>query len=297
MFSNVKQQLDYLKSHPGFKAHPAVVLFRLAIWRLLSYLRISVSVPLRSYGLRFVLPPIWHGTSKLLYVFRDDYEPELPLLQKFLSPGRTMIDVGAHYGVYSMAASRLVHPFGAVLAFEPAENTFSVLQRNLSVNHIENVTALRYALSERSAKMRLYHDVDPMAYSLAPPNATGRAQGFEEVEVRALDDVLAEKGVASVDFMKIDAEGADELVCLGALRTLRRDKPPVFFECHRRTASRMGLAGDGTFRLLSEEGYTFYQHRAGRLVQITAEECEGGNILAVHPDNTDVQGLKISDRS
>ena len=296
MHKNVRQQVDFVRSHPGFKAHPAAVLIRLALWRLLSFLRIPVSVRLRSCGLRFVLPPLWHGTSKLMYVFRDDYEPELSLLHEFLSPGKTMVDVGAHYGVYSMVASRLVNHFGTVLAFEPAEATYSVLQRNLSENHIENVTALRMAVSEKSAKMPLYHDVDPMAYSLAPANATGQPQEFEEVEVRALDDVLAEKGIKSVDFLKIDAEGADELVCLGALKTLRRDKPPVFFECHRQTASQMGLSGDGTFKVLSNEGYIFYRPREGRLVRITAEQCEGGNILALHRDSAHALGAgKVSD--
>ena len=204
-----------------------------------------------------------------------------------------MIDVGAHYGVYSMVASRLVHPFGTVLAFEPAESTFSVLQKNLLENRIENVTALRTALAEKSGKRPLYHDVSPMAYSLAPTKATSQPQEFEEVEVRALDDVLAERGVRSVDFLKIDAEGADELVCLGALTTLRRDKPPVFFELHRRAASQMGLSGDGTLKVLSQEGYTFYQHRAGRLVQIAAGECEGGNFLAIHRDSIQTHGADL----
>lgn len=275
---NLGQQWEFLRAHPGFKRAPATVVFRLVVWRMFCSLGKPGSVQLSGPGLRFYLPPLWHGASKLLYVFRDDFEPDLSLMNRFLTPASTMVDVGANYGVFSMVAARLVGPSGKVIGFEPAQSTFSVFQKNLTVNGIANVTPLRMALAEKPGQLRLYHDADPTRNSLAP---TGSSE-FEEVEVSTLDHVLAEKKVVSVQFLKIDVEGADELVLRGARATLERDKPPVFFEHNSAAASRMGLAGDGSFRVLEGLGYRFYQTKDERLIPVTAATSEEGNILAVH---------------
>src|SRR5512140_1016275 len=131
---NLRQQWEFLSAHPGFKRAPATVVFRLAVWRMFCSLGKPASVKLSGPGLRFYLPPLWHGASKLLFVFRDDFEPDLALMNKFLTPGKTMVDVGANYGVFSLVASRLVGPSGRVIGFEPAQSTFSVFQKNLTGN-------------------------------------------------------------------------------------------------------------------------------------------------------------------
>ena len=278
-FRSLRAQWDYLKSQPGFHRSPIRVVTHLLSWRWRTWLGRPATIRLPRQQLTLALPPEWHGAAKLLYIFRDDYEPDLAVLQKFLVPGGVMVDVGANYGIFSLNAARLVGPTGKVLAFEPAQNNFSTFKKNLALNNVSQVRALRMALAEKPGRLRLYHDPDPTRNSLAPGS---NAQDFEEVEVNTLDAVLKANGVAKVDFIKIDVEGADELVCRGALETLRSCLPPVFFENNSSAALRMGLKANGTSAVLAQLGYGFYQCEGERLIKLASADPPEGNILALH---------------
>jgi FkbM family methyltransferase len=277
--STLRDQWDYLKSQPGFQKSPIRVVVNLLRWRWRTWIGRPVQIRLPGQQLTLWLPPEWHGAAKLLYVFRDDYEPDLVVLRNFLNPGGVMVDVGANYGIFSLNAARLVGKTGRVLAFEPARGNFSTLEKNLALNEATQVRAFQMALSDKPGTLRLYHDPDPTRNSLAPGS---NAQDFEEVEVKTLDVVLSANAVGKIDFIKIDVEGADELVCRGALETLRKHLPPVFFENNSASALRMGLKAGGTAAVLAQLGYTLYQCERERLIKVTTTTPPEGNILALH---------------
>jgi len=277
----LKDQWNYLRSQPGFRKAPAKVLIRLLQWRCICGLHRPVLAHLPARALVFHLLPEWHGAGKLIYILRDDYEPDLVALERFLTAGKTFVDVGANYGVFSLVASRLVGPQGRIAAFEPAQKTFSAFERNLALNRITNVQALRLALSDHSGKARLYHEPDATRNSLSP---SLESQGSEEVETRTLDEVFPGLGMGRLDFLKIDAEGADGLVCRGAVETLRKYSPPVMFEYYRGSAARMGLSEDEPIQLLSSLGYRFHRFEGLGMLEVEAVNCPQGNILALHPD-------------
>lgn len=92
-----------------------------------------------------------------------------------------------------------------------------MFEKNIALNSLTNVKVYKVALSDKNDVARLYRHPYPTMHSL------GLGQGnlsndFEEVPVRMLDDVLAEEGITQVDFLKVDTEGADELVLRGGRR-------------------------------------------------------------------------------
>lgn len=277
IFDKLRGQWNYLRSCPGFQKEPVAVLFRLLVWRVRCTLKKSAQIRLPKLDLSVFLPPQWHGPPKVIYVFRDEYEPELNVLPKVLGPGKTMIDVGGSYGVFSVVASRLVGEQGTVVTFEPAQATFDILQRNLALNGVSKVKAMRMALADKLGKLRLYHNADSSKNSLAE---AGSSTDFEEVEVRTLDSVVQDLGLARIDFIKIDAEGADELVCRGAAEVLKKFRPAVFFEQNAGAASKLGLKGHGTAEFLASLGYKFHVCHDGEIVE--SADLAGENILAVH---------------
>jgi hypothetical protein len=105
---------------------------------------------------------------------------------------------------------------------------------------------------------------------------------YEVVEVHTLDEILSEYNVTRVDFVKIDTEGADELVCRGAQKTLKTFSPPILFEYNPPASSQMGLKPQGVLQVLAELGYTFYTWSNGELYPTSINDVTGGNILAVH---------------
>lgn len=274
----LQEQWDYLKTTQAFRSHPALVLWRLAVWRLICSLKLSTRVEMRRWHYSLRVPPEWRGISKLLFAFREAYEPELAVMEKILRPGDIMVDAGANYGVYSLTASRLVGLHGRVIAFEPAARTFSELQKNINENHADNVIALQMALSGKAGSARLYHREDAGRNTLAGEESEA---DFEVVQVGTIDEVLEQMGIKKVHLFKIDTEGADELVCRGAKNMLVQSHPVVFFEVNEAPAKKLGLDGTGVHKLLAGLGYDFYRISNLGEMERLADHPSDGNVMAI----------------
>jgi len=194
------------------------------------------------------------GFGKFIYAFREYYEPELAYLETILSPGSLFIDVGANFGVYTLLASKLVGETGKVIAFEPTAQSFAILRQNIELNHFSNVRAFQVALAQTRRKAWLNYGWDPVGNWLGDSPCGNEG---EEVQTEALDQLLEENGIDRVHAIKIDVEGAEELVLRGAIRCLTTQCPIVIFEFNPGCAARLGLSPFGARDFLRNLGYRF----------------------------------------
>lgn len=225
----------------------------------------SFRIPVRR-GMRFEFAR-YGDVARMLYMqshlVRVGKSFETGMLDLFccrLTPGATVIDVGANVGMYSMAASRLVGPQGRVLAYEPDPVTFGVLQRNLERNGCTNVRAFPLALSDKAGRVRLSvpdavqakYSYGDSYHSMTPVEAD--AEGG--IECVTLDAHLAGIGIGRADVMKVDVEGA-ELACLkGASELLwGAGRPFVMVECDEALCRRFGNTVFDTLAYLDGKGY------------------------------------------
>src|SRR5262249_8726257 len=116
-------------------------------------------------------------------LYRHGYiEPAMTrVLLERLRPGMVFVDVGAHYGYYSLLASQAVGPAGAVLAVEPARRTFQILRRNVA--RLDNVTAHQVAAQAATGTMDL-HDFGPRQSALNTLLSTPRVPRAEARRLR-----------------------------------------------------------------------------------------------------------------
>ena len=275
----LREKLNYLGGHPGFRAAPAGVLFRLLVWRWYCALGIPGSIDLPSWQVRMLLPPEWHGMSKAAFAFREQYEQELKFLSSALSSGDVFIDVGACYGIYALVAARLVGEMGRVLAFEPAAEASAVLHRNLALNGFANVLERRVALADRSGRTPLFLYADQSRNSLSRDDS---AVACQSVETSTLDQELDQANLHRAEVIKIDAEGAEELILRGAKGVLGDFHPLVIFEVNPPAASRLGLRADGAWNLLRKYGYRFLGIDARGYLHIRTLPPKLGTVIAVH---------------
>lgn len=128
-----------------------------------------------------------------------------------------IVDVGAHIGVYTLKAAKLVGKKGKVFAFEPESQNFNLLLKNIALNRAKNVVPLNLGLSNFEGKARLYLD---------PQNVGGHSLKYDEtknwceIRVSTLDLILARLNIKSVDLMKIDVEGQERAVLEGCSKLL-----------------------------------------------------------------------------
>jgi FkbM family methyltransferase len=278
MLQRLTQRFSELRRHPGYQQNPPVVLGRAAAWWLHCLLGIPARPKFRRWNYRLYLPAKWQGGgSTSPYLFREHYEPELMLLERFLQPGMVFVDGGANTGVFTFTAARLVGPTGRVLAFEPGAACFDGLQRSLAINRFAQVRLRHQALSDRAGTAKLYHHLDQEnSFSLG----SGKGVAFEEVATDTLDRVAEEENLPRVDFIKLDVEGAEELVLRGAESIIERWRPRILFELNPEAAARLSLSPDGVCRVLTEHGYRFHTLEEGELMPIERPQ-QFGNILAI----------------
>ncbi|PWS39198.1 hypothetical protein DFH01_08170 [Falsiroseomonas bella] len=179
-------------------------------------------------------------------------DPEIwRLIERRLRRGMTFVDAGANIGAYTLPAARLVGPEGRVVSFEAHPVTYRLLARNVAENGLANVLALNEALGEEAGTLTL-------AFTAANPGETHVAADGEtgaQVPVTPLDAALTARGVAGVDYLKIDVEGFELPVLRGALGTIRAN-PGLLIqtELQERHAARYGTDIGEIVALLRGEG-------------------------------------------
>jgi FkbM family methyltransferase len=192
---------------------------------------------------------------------------EVALVAGFLKPGMSVIDVGANVGLYSILASQRVGDAGAVWAFEPSRESILRLEKNLGLNGCQGVHVVPLALSDTAdPALRLTSDPgfgDAYRYLAPTPGMPGSSRNgdarAELVSVTTLDRWAAEIAIGPVDFLKVDIEGGEYRMFLGAREFLAANPGiVVMFECERDWCARAGCRPEDTFDLLGSLGFGVY---------------------------------------
>jgi FkbM family methyltransferase len=147
--------------------------------------------------------------------------------------GDIVVDVGAHIGRYTIIASKRVGANGKVIAIEAHPGNYEMLNRNIKLNGLTNVTTLNYAVYSKESKIKLYVPDEEFGYTMHHsimsdyifPKYKGKTEDkFIEVSANTLDYLLNLKGITDVNWVKIDVEGAEFEVLKGANNILSNSK-------------------------------------------------------------------------
>jgi FkbM family methyltransferase len=164
-----------------------------------------------------------------IYVYRDSIEPEFPHLEQFLDPNGVFVDVGANTGIYTIkAAKHYSNNGGLVLAIEPFIDVLAVLFHNIQVNNFTNVKLYNFCAAERTGSATLWRNFDkPNSFGLIQRDK--KATSLPTLTV-TLDDLFDWEGLDRLDYLKIDAEGSEQQVLLGAKRIVEKYRPIIQME-------------------------------------------------------------------
>ncbi len=188
----------------------------------------------------------------------------------------TIIDVGAHYGYFSIFASLNSGPEATIIAVEPAQHNFEVLRRNIRDSRVENVYPIKVAISGQSGEANLYLGRSEN-HSLFREKE-GQVE-TEKVRTLTLDSLLQEQDIEKVDFLKLDCEGAEYPILLDAGAPLLDRITTISMEFH--DLKRQEFTGIMLARHLKKHGFeiakfthgpTFRDHNYGYLIATKALE-------------------------
>lgn len=149
------------------------------------------------------------------------WEPALTrLLTQTLKAGMTVVDVGANAGYYTLLAAAVTGPRGRVIAFEADARSADILERNLELNGVgERVTLFRNCVREQRKTVDERGSVqNERAQSISVADQNRSLFRHPQLEAVALDDAIE----GAVDFLKIDADGAEPAIFEGMKKLVAR---------------------------------------------------------------------------
>lgn len=146
--------------------------------------------------------------------------------------GMTIFDIGANVGFYSVIAARLTGSSGRVVCFEPLPENAERIEYNARLNGFHWIDVRQEAVGETDGRSTFLVSAESTWGSLQVGGATVNQQvGEITVRVRSLDN-LNDNGLPKPNLIKVDIEGGEGGVLLGARKMLRETRPILMIELH-----------------------------------------------------------------
>lgn len=145
-----------------------------------------------------------------------------------------VFDVGANIGTFATWMAR-AFPQGKVYCFEPQHAVFQQLAGNMAINNLYNAFTYNMALGTENKFVQFnqpnyFTPNDFGTFSLKTDKHLPRTTETITVEMQTLDNFVSVYGIRRLDLLKIDAEGMDLEVLMGAEQTIKRFLPRIFVE-------------------------------------------------------------------
>lgn len=201
-----------------------------------------------------------------------------------LKKSKVVLDIGSHIGCFSLQA-RHYNNDCSIICFEPQEEMYKILQKNIEQNKLENIKTYNCAVGDSNKKVKIANQINDGANSGEVYDYHGEkeynfggvslGEGTEERDMITIDSLNLE----SCEFMKIDVEDYEFFVLCGAEETIIKYKPTILFEhnnyddnnetvtpskymmeiCNEKSSKEFSNHEGNIFSLLKSYGYNWFQ--------------------------------------
>lgn len=167
--------------------------------------------------------------GKSLEMYGEWSEHEIELLNQFIMPGDTIIEIGANIGTHTLPFAKAVGETGLVIAFEAQRLNFQLLCSNVILNDYLNVNCFHLAIGSESQNITVPQFDPRHAHNFGSIPVNDHEQG-EIIRMCSLDDLNLER----CNLIKLDVEGIEAEVLSGAKKTINRLRPFIFLENNKK---------------------------------------------------------------
>jgi FkbM family methyltransferase len=258
---------------------------RLLYSKILDLLTLSLKMPLsikaRTFWDEYMVVVIPELVSLSIYRYGFFEEGLTKMMLEYLKPGMTFLDIGAHFGYFTLLGSLIVGHEGKVHSFEPTPSSFDVLRTNASrknnvyLNNCAVLSGKKEFVSLNDYGIR-YSAFNSMHDPRLPRNVLPKLRvGKYRVESTSIDD-YAEKNSVTPEFIKIDAESSEYEILLGMENTIAKARPVISME-----VGDLGVRGappsKALIDFLTDRGYQYYTFADGVIIKPSLAEGKHHN--------------------
>ncbi|MBP9732119.1 MAG: FkbM family methyltransferase [Candidatus Magasanikbacteria bacterium] len=170
------------------------------------------------------LDPIVSGS--LTFGIYESFETQI--FKRMLKPDMVVVDIGANIGYFTLIAAEQVGSQGKVLAFEPENENFALLEKNITYNNLSNVKLFHTALGDSEGTIELFKsEVNKGDHRIY--NVENESRERVTVQITKLDTVCKVLDVHTIDIIKIDVQGAEGIVLAGMKNILQESPTLIMF--------------------------------------------------------------------
>jgi FkbM family methyltransferase len=204
---------------------------------------------------------------------------EVEFLRQSIKPGNVLLDIGANGGLFTVIAAKIIGDKGHVYACEPGIRELRILRNNIAVNNLNNVTVIDSAIGDKETQTQFAIAYDGALNSLAQTSHPSQEiESWETVNMTTVDALIAKHKIEKVDFLKIDVEGAENLVFKGAKKLLSSaHNLTILFEASELNSHSFGYSVKDLIAQVLAEGFTVkYINKYGIIRNISLDDTRIG---------------------
>jgi FkbM family methyltransferase len=219
------------------------------------------------WGDDLYLSPFYHIDRSIIAF--GTYDPDLHgFIQEYIHAGMVCLDVGANIGEITLHMARCVGPRGSVIAFEPAPPLLERLKRHITKSpYQKNIIVEPIALSNITGNMKFFYanfDKENQGMGSLVSQNNDVVTRIADIEVKKLDDYVAENKIDRIDFIKVDIQGAEPLFLDGASKTIHRFQPDILMEVSPSDLVSIGSNSQDIVHRIEDFGYRVFEIAGGK---------------------------------
>jgi FkbM family methyltransferase len=239
---------------------------------------------IRTILVRCTPESVWKPLLKQYYFHRirsysqdtklENRAKELRVIKNLIIDGDTVIDIGSNFGFYTLFLSKVVGKSGCVYSIEPIPLTFEILSYNIKKLGLGNVKLLNCAISEKNGITEMeipeYDSGGESFYLARVVNDINKAPSLRKYSVvmDTLDYLFLDLS-KRISFIKIDVEGHELPVIMGAEKVISRFLPALLIEISGDPDDKKSKASE-LFNRLMKKGYSPYWYD-GKALRIRSQ--------------------------
>lgn len=186
------------------------------------------------------------------------------VFQERIRPGYTVVDVGGNLGYYSLLAAEAIGKHGKLYSFEANPDVAEILWKNMNINgFLDRVKVEPLAVYSEPKKLEFKIQKNHQGGSSFFLNTESAESFHDEIEILEVDCIKLDDYFPSgtkVDLIKIDTEGADPHVILGAQRVIAENPGiTIITEFDSRFFNQSFESAEKAYDLYRTLGFTVYR--------------------------------------
>ncbi len=195
------------------------------------------------------------GVSVLHDIFIErEYSDYFPFYRNNI-----VVDVGAHYGYFSLFAAKNSGKNSRIIAIEPANKNFNILNKNIETSKLKNITSINVAVSDTAGKMDIFQGSNDTNFSLFSDERNAlSSSNFKKIEVMTISDIFQFYQLEYINFLKLDCEGSEFLIIKNTDPQILDKINIISMEFH--DLSNSDFTGNGLVEELEAKGFKIVKY-------------------------------------